>query len=424
MRTLFHILNRDHSSDNKAIEDSVKSYYLSTGVNISAIDKNGKEVYSCGKCPEFCDFFKECAQVPHVCYQEHLKGSKVSEHLGEEYVFSCSAGLIHFTAPIVNGKVFCGALIGGPVLMAEPDDLVLEDIMTKNQIPVHAKARLLAYLRGVPVIDPERVRYLSKLMFIVSSSLMPEERFVLREHFEKSKQQSEIGESIHSLKKMMPDHAYYPYDRERELLGKVKNGDIIGAKAILNELLGVIFFHTGGDIEVIKAKILELCTLLSRAAVEGGAALDDIFGMNYRFIGELSKITNLADLSFWILKVLDRFTENIFYIPDSKNSDIIKRAINYINENYNNNITLDAVASVVHLNASYFSGLLKKEIGIGFSDYLNKVRIEKSKELLLDSKDSISEVALLVGFEDQSYYSKVFKKVTGDTPKEFRDKLK
>ncbi|VBB07604.1 transcription regulator hth arac- type [Lucifera butyrica] len=291
-----------NSVDKDVIAESVKAYYVSTGITVAAIDRHGNLVYSCGKCPEFCEFFQKCTQVVHTCHQEHLKGSKIAKRLGDDYVFTCSAGLVHFTSPIVAGKAFCGALIAGPILMTEPDDFAVDGILAKNKIPVVNKAELWNHLNAVPVIPPARVRYLSKLLFITACSLMPEEKFALRESRERVKQQA----------------------------------------------------------------------------------------------------------------------ENI-YIPDSKNSELIKLALNYINDNYNQRITLDSVASFVHLNASYFCGLLKKEIGIGFSDYLNKVRIEKSKQLLLDIKHSISEVAFLVGFENQSYYSKVFKKVTGNTPREFRE---
>lgn len=81
------------------------------------------------------------------------------------------------------------------------------------------------------------------------------------------------------------------------------------------------------------------------------------------------------------------------------------------------------VANMVHLNASYFSSLFKREVGVSFSNYLNKVRIEKSMQLLKNTALSILEVALEVGYEDQSYFGKVFKSVINMTPKEYKQKL-
>ena len=74
----------------------------------------------------------------------------------------------------------------------------------------------------------------------------------------------------------------------------------------------------------------------------------------------------------------------------------------------------------MHLHPSYFSTVFKNSTGLSFKEYLNKVRIEESKILLLNTDFSIIDIAIAVGFEDQSYFSKVFKKYTGTTPKQFR----
>ncbi|MDO5010188.1 MAG: AraC family transcriptional regulator, partial [Intestinibacter bartlettii] len=97
-----------------------------------------------------------------------------------------------------------------------------------------------------------------------------------------------------------------------------------------------------------------------------------------------------------------------------------QKCISYINEHYNENINLETVANIVHLNPSYFSSIFKKEVGVSFSNYLNKIRIEQSKLLLKNTDSSIVEIALEVGFEDQSYFSKVFKNLTKMTPKQYR----
>ena len=78
------------------------------------------------------------------------------------------------------------------------------------------------------------------------------------------------------------------------------------------------------------------------------------------------------------------------------------------------------VANHVHLNPTYFSTLFKQSTGSSFKEYLNMVRIEESKRLLANTDYSIIDISLATGFEDQSYFSKVFKKFTGLTPKQYR----
>lgn len=101
----------------------------------------------------------------------------------------------------------------------------------------------------------------------------------------------------------------------------------------------------------------------------------------------------------------------------------ISCAIMFIERNYNKNLNLEEVAKHVNVNPSYFSYTFKKETGMCFSDYLQKIRIEKSKGLLLKSRHKIYEIAEQVGFTDEKYYFKIFKRITGVTPNQYRNKV-
>ncbi len=101
-------------------------------------------------------------------------------------------------------------------------------------------------------------------------------------------------------------------------------------------------------------------------------------------------------------------------------SPAIKLAIEYINQHYSQKIILDDVATQVFLNRSYLSQLFKKEMDVSFGDYLEKIRINNAKRLIRDSTKSMSEVAESVGFSNQNYFTKVFKKVTGVSPLKYK----
>ena len=85
-----------------------------------------------------------------------------------------------------------------------------------------------------------------------------------------------------------------------------------------------------------------------------------------------------------------------------------------------NKITLAKVSNYLHINSSYLSKLFKQEMGMSFTEYLNEARIKRSRELLKDTDMEILDIALFVGYEDQSYFTKVFKKIAGKTPRKFR----
>ena len=98
----------------------------------------------------------------------------------------------------------------------------------------------------------------------------------------------------------------------------------------------------------------------------------------------------------------------------------IARAKQYIEENYQQNISLEEVAGNVFLNKNYLSELFHKEVGCSFSQYLTEVRIEKAKLLLRETHMKVKEIADMTGFDNPSYFIQVLKKTQGCTPNEYR----
>lgn len=83
-------------------------------------------------------------------------------------------------------------------------------------------------------------------------------------------------------------------------------------------------------------------------------------------------------------------------------------------------ISLDSISEMLNMNASYFSSLFKRSLGVNFVDYLTELRINAAKELLLDPLRSAAEIAEMVGYESPNYFARTFKKHTGMTPTEYR----
>lgn len=411
------------SLDSEILIDHLKTYNKVTGVLCFNIDEFGKTIYSEGEPCQFCIKFKELSGDRCTCNQSHLYASKQSEKIGESYVYFCPSGLVHFATAIVIGGIFKGALIGGPIRMNTSDDFMVDDLIKIYNFPMDSRETLQGYVKNVPIVEPERVRYLAKLLYIISKDIMAGESIILSERRKFYAEQAAINEEIQNVKhKENFEHIsnYYPVELEKELLLRVKVGDKKGAKIILNELLGHVLFNNGNNIEITRARVLELMIVLSRAAVEGGGNLEMIFGLNFKYLNEVSALNNVEKLCEWIIKVLDRFSECVYNIENINNFHIIQKSMEYINDNVSTNISLDCVAEYIYLSPSYFSKLFKKEMGINFIDYLNKVRIEESKKYLTDLKISLTDIAHTVGFTDQSYYTKVFKKIEGISPGQYR----
>lgn len=100
----------------------------------------------------------------------------------------------------------------------------------------------------------------------------------------------------------------------------------------------------------------------------------------------------------------------------------VEEAVRYMKDNSHKDISLDQVAGVVEISASYLSSLFRKDMGTTFVDYLNKIRIDEAKRILLNTHMKSYEVARQVGFSDESYFSRTFKRYAGMRPNEFKRK--
>lgn len=101
---------------------------------------------------------------------------------------------------------------------------------------------------------------------------------------------------------------------------------------------------------------------------------------------------------------------------------ILKPAVDYIRDHYARTITLNEMAALCRISPSYFSKLFNHCMGENFAAYVNRVRVLRGRELLLDSDRPITAIALQLGFEDSGYFDKVFKKLVGIAPREFRQR--
>lgn len=99
----------------------------------------------------------------------------------------------------------------------------------------------------------------------------------------------------------------------------------------------------------------------------------------------------------------------------------VRKALIYVEEHYQEDISLQTAAEYLELNKCYFCTIFKTEMGENFQSYLNQVRIEKGKALLKRGNMPMTDVAASIGYNSQSYFNNVFKRATGVTPRKFRE---
>ena len=165
---------------------------------------------------------------------------------------------------------------------------------------------------------------------------------------------------------------------------------------------------------------IDIVLTTARFLKELGGNIDQISEMN-QVEALLVNITTTAQIREQAKKVLAKAIAFRDKQTQSQYSAIIFRAKDYIEHHYTDpDMSLTQVANHVNRSPSHFSTIFGQEAGLTFRDYLTKVRIEKAKDLLSTTMLNSSEIACGVGYKDPHYFSSVFKKITGLSPKEFR----
>lgn len=131
-----------------------------------------------------------------------------------------------------------------------------------------------------------------------------------------------------------------------------------------------------------------------------------------------------------IVKLLTIFAEHLSLVSNqivlqeqSVEPPVIARAKQFITEHQTEELSLDQVAKSVHTSKFYFCKMFKKATGINFTDYLSRVRTERAKNLLLNRNLRISEIAYEVGFQSLTHFNRVFKRILGQSPTDYRNRL-
>ncbi|MBQ6798952.1 MAG: PocR ligand-binding domain-containing protein [Oscillospiraceae bacterium] len=391
-----------------------------TGISIQLIDRRGSLLLSFGKTTGYCARLKQQVFSADECLQLHVKAGERAQALGEAYIFSCHANLNHIACPLISRGELLGSVILGPFLMDQPDSTLISELADRYRLEPTLCLELYDELSSLQVLEPQKVNHLQRLLDQLLSSLLPGERALLLQTRQKVYQQSRIGETIRIFKEQeSAADLRFLYEKEKNLLTRLRSGSQQESEALLNELIGQVILCSGGKLDTVRTRAMELTTQLSRAAMEGGARTDSIYSLNEAFLRRLQAEQDLDELCMTVQEALESYRSAMFFETD-KGNPYIRRALRYMADHYSRHLELNQVAAVAGLSPSYFSTLFREVVGVSFREHLCRIRVEESKRLLLSTDYSLADIAVAMGFPDQSYYCKVFKKLVGLTPGKYR----
>lgn len=206
---------------------------------------------------------------------------------------------------------------------------------------------------------------------------------------------------------------------ERKLMNYVRTSDQKGVDDTIHEVFVELCKWSPSLVES-QIVFIDLISVLNRICKEKGMDVNKLYTENKTLQERFDDFTSITEARSWFLQLFHQVLADQGENRSQPVSEYISEAIGYIHKNYSDNISQTWVAEQIGISTVYLSKLFKDELQIGFMDYVTNYRLEKAKQLLDNHSLSNKKIAQLCGFNDDAYFSKVFKRLEGITPKEYQ----
>lgn len=211
----------------------------------------------------------------------------------------------------------------------------------------------------------------------------------------------------------------YPLHLEEELAAMIRKLDIDAANRVVSEIMNFCEKRALPAYEV-REIAGEMVTGITRELYSEESYRDNFAAVRYKYREKLKSSSGQGSAE----KLLREFSEdNIGILKGillSGNAGLVDKINLYIESNYSREITLGNLAETFYISPNYLSSVFNEKNGMSLKDYVNRLRIDKAKQLLKDTDLKISEISRKLGYSQMSYFGSVFRKLEGCTPKEFR----
>ncbi|MDR1443445.1 MAG: helix-turn-helix domain-containing protein [Treponema sp.] len=377
------------------------------------------------------------------CENVHQNAIEESRKLGSSYIYMCPLGLVFWVSPLYSGGHYAGALMAGNVLGISREE-ALSRVQSCCSGTVTAD-QIKADLEKIPQRSYEEIKALAQMMLICAQQVsagigtidvrgsryfepdtvdaaVSGENGKLRDS-EFSAAESEAVKAPEPAERPLASRLQetaQPSSDERLLIASLRRGDGAAARRILEDIFDGLKSMRPGDLHFLRCRAIELVVLLSRSCT-AEKKNDHLLEENNLYLKKINDSVTVDELQVNLCRIVERMAGRIFSFHGLRHASALRRAERFIWKNYTRKVSLEEIASASGLSAPYFSTIFREEMGEHLSSHLNRLRVEKACAMLLETKTTLNEISESCGFEDQSWFSKIFKSYTGYSPGKYRE---
>lgn len=229
-----------------------------------------------------------------------------------------------------------------------------------------------------------------------------------------------VAKHLFSQHEQSFEHA--SYDHEIAFYESICSGNMELVRVLMKPLFcegcGIL---SDNHLRNLKYHLVILAAMIARYCIKGGMTPEESYSISDFFILKTDKCTTEDELRKVHIEMIEGYTNRMRQIKLSGvYSKQIVRAVSHMIGHLHSRITLEDTARKLKISPAYLSRLFKKETGMTFGDYMNKLRIEEAATLILNTEYSDTEISSMLGFSSQSYFIKVFRKYMDTTPKQYK----
>jgi AraC-like DNA-binding protein len=324
----------------------------------------------------------------------------------------------YISMSVVSNQGFEGTIIVGPSLPFTLFEHKINGLINDTNLFAN-REHVFHYYQSLPIIAYERLVNIAVLIYQMFSG-----KFIaadqIQDQLELQVEETKMQDAIHSVQNDELATHHNPLN-EKKLLTIIREGQTEALKRFsqLNkENTGIL--SKSSHIRSKKNLSIIGIALAARAAIEGGLHSEIAFSVSDLYIQRLEDLRTDKEIDQLCLIAFFELTEKVAQVKDARYSKTVTICKNYIYDQRFSKITHESIAGHAGISPNYLSVIFKKETGVPVNEYIQQIKIEEAKNMILFSNTPLSEIGSLLSFSDQSYFTKVFKKHTGLTPKQYQ----
>lgn len=323
-------------------------------------------------------------------------------------------------------------IVIGPTRQIPDTPQAIREVAFQLDVPAEDTEEFVEGMRSIARMPLESImQILCTFNYVINGKKLELEDIAIYESEQKDlktlleRQRSDQFFSLQELNKNSSRYEHNTYNQEQQMLRLVQKGDtlalrewIASAPAIRGGTLAADQLRQAKNTFVVSA------TLISRAAIQGGLSTEDAFSLSDMYIQKCEFLNSMLQITNLQYHMALEFTERVEQLRfGGKPTQLTIAVTNYIQKHLSQSIRVEDMAQAFYMSRPYLSSKFKQETGETLTDFILKEKTEEAKRLLLYSDKSTTAIASYLGFSSLGHFSQVFKRYSGQTPTEYKDKF-